>query len=177
MPESIPNIISLPSLRECAPPSALKMPVYLERYQRHFEPIRRQVRAIFELGVHEGGSLLMWRDYFPNAIVAGLDFNPVNLTDSSGRIRIYQGSQDDLELLDRIAAECAPDGFDIVIDDCAHVGELAKKTFWRLFDQCMKISGIYVLEAPAASTRPFRRTEFRQKNGAGYAGVVEIFAP
>ena len=134
------------SLREYVSSHALKVPAYLERYERHFESIRQEVRAVFELGIHEGGSLLMWRDYFPNAIIAGLDFNPVNLADDSGRLRIYRGSQDDAPLLDRIAAECAPSGFDIVIDDCAHVGELAKKTFWRIFDHHLKSSGIYVLE-------------------------------
>src|SRR5881296_605514 len=96
------------SLREYASPR--KVPAYLERYEQRFEPIRPGVRALLELGVHQGESLLMWRDYFPDAIIAGLDINAVNIADSGDRIRLYRGSQDDMELLDRIAAECAPGG-------------------------------------------------------------------
>jgi hypothetical protein len=134
------------SIRECCPARALKTPACLERYERRFEPIRRQVRAVLELGIHEGESLLMWRNYFPQAIIAGLDLDPPAIEDATGRIRPYRGSQDDLTLLDRIAEECAPEGFDFIIDDCAHVGEIAKRSFWHLFDRRLKSTGVYVIE-------------------------------
>jgi len=84
----------------------------------------------------------MWRDYFPSAAIVGLDINAVSLPED--RLRIYQGSQDDTELLDRIAAECGP--FDIIIDDCAHIGALAKASFWHLFDRHLTSDGLYVIE-------------------------------
>jgi hypothetical protein len=131
-------------LRELVRPKALKPPAYLERCERHFDAMRSEVRAVLEMGIHEGESLLMWRDYFPSALIAGLDINPSPV--AGDRLRAYQGSQDDLALLDRIAAECAPEGFDIIIDDCAHIGRLAKRSFWHLFDTHLRSSGVYVIE-------------------------------
>lgn len=62
------------------------------------------------------------------------------------RIRLYQGGQQETTLLDRIARECAPEGFDVIIDDCSHVGELARVSFWHLFDNHLKPGGLYVIE-------------------------------
>ena len=53
----------------------------------------------------------------------------MSIPDHSGRVRTYTGKQQDLALLDRIAGECAPDGFDVIIDDCSHIGVLTKKSF------------------------------------------------
>ena len=50
------------------------------------------------------------------------------------RVRMFVGNQADTSLLTRVAAEVAPDGFDVIIDDCSHIGALAKVSFWHLFD-------------------------------------------
>ncbi|HYP52313.1 MAG TPA: hypothetical protein VEQ42_02170 [Pyrinomonadaceae bacterium] len=119
---------------------------YLRNYEEYFRPfVGRDVRLL-ELGVYRGGSLLLWRDYFERGIVAGLDVNHVEVEDPSGRVRVYQGMQQDTRLLDRIARECAPEGFDIIIDDCSHVGELTRISFWHLFDKHLKTGGLYVVE-------------------------------
>lgn len=87
----------------------------------------------------------MWQEYFPQGLIAGLDRCTNPLTEPQSRIRFYQGSQDDPTLLDRIAKECAPEGFDIVIDDASHVGTLSRSSFQCLF-QHLKQGGIYVVE-------------------------------
>src|SRR5687767_4506420 len=119
---------------------------YLRNYEEVFAPLRGRDIRLLELGVLKGGSLLLWRDYFERGLVVGLDINPLDIEDPTGRIRFYQGRQDDVELLDRVARECAPDGFDIVIDDCSHIGELARVSFWRLFERHLKPGGLYVIE-------------------------------
>ncbi len=119
---------------------------YLKRYERRFAPLCQSPIALLELGVNQGGSLLMWRDYFAQGQIAGLDVRPVALDDSSGRVHIYQGAQQDLKLLNRIAREVAPQGFDIIIDDCAHLGELSRASFRHLFARHLKPGGIYILE-------------------------------
>ena len=40
----------------------------------------------------------------------------------------------------------APGGFDIIIDDASHIGELTKTTFWHLFDHHLKPGGLYAIE-------------------------------
>jgi len=119
---------------------------YLRNYDEHFRHLRGRDVRLLELGVYHGGSLLLWRDYFERGLVVGLDLNPVELEDPTGRVRVYRGPQQDTELLDRIARECAPDGFDVIIDDCAHIGHLARVSFWHLFDNHLKPGGLYVIE-------------------------------
>jgi hypothetical protein len=119
---------------------------YLRNYEEYLQPLVDEEVKLLELGVYKGGSLLLWRDFFARGIVVGLDLNPVDVRDESGRIRIYQGQQQNTELLDLMAKENAPAGFDIIIDDCSHIGELTRISFWHLFDNHLKPGGIYVIE-------------------------------
>ncbi len=121
-------------------------PPHLDYYAEHFAPFVNQEVKLLELGIHRGGSLLLWRDYFEKGAIVGLDINPIELNDPTGRIHTYQGGQQNTTLLDRIAQEHAPDGFDIIIDDCAHVGKLARASFWHLFDNHLKPGGVYAIE-------------------------------
>jgi hypothetical protein len=119
---------------------------YLGTYESFFSDIADKYITLLELGVNRGGSLLMWRDYFENGKIVGLDMNKVSIDDPSGHIKCYEGLQEDTALLKRIATENAPDGFDIIIDDCAHIGKLAQASFQYLFDNHLKSGGIYVIE-------------------------------
>lgn len=123
-----------------------KMAHFLRNYEQWFESLWDQPIALLELGIHKGGSMFLWRDYFTKGTIVGLDFNQVKLEDATGRIHVYQGGQQDTALLDRIAAETAPKGFDIIIDDASHVGELTRICFWHLFDKHLKPGGLYIIE-------------------------------
>jgi SAM-dependent methyltransferase len=123
-----------------------KSQLYLSRYTGEFGHLFSQQVALLELGVQRGGSMHLWRDLFPHAQIAGLDLNPVPVDDDSGRIHVYQGFQQDPVVLDRIAAEVAPLGFDIVIDDASHLGEYTRESFWHLFSHHLKPGGIYVID-------------------------------
>jgi len=126
-------------------------PHYVRSYEEYFRPLLDQDIRLLELGIFKGGSLLLWRDYFERGLIVGLDVQPVKLADPTGRIRIYQGKQQDKKLLDQIALETAPDGFDVIIDDCSHIGELTRLSFWHLFDNHLKPGGLYVIEDWSAS--------------------------
>jgi SAM-dependent methyltransferase len=119
---------------------------YFRTYEELFAPLAGGEVRLLELGVSRGGSLEIWRDYFPRGIIAGIDMAPVSLRDDSGRIRIYQGLQQDTALLDRVRAECAPEGFDVIIDDCSHIGEFTALSFWHLFDRHLRPGGLYIIE-------------------------------
>jgi hypothetical protein len=123
-----------------------KSQLYLNNYERHFGPLADRNIRLLELGIHKGGSLLMWRDYFANGQIVGLDLQRVDVKEPMGRVHTYQGDQRDLKLLNRIGAEHAPEGFDIIIDDASHVAEYTKISFWHLFDSHLKGGGIYVIE-------------------------------
>jgi hypothetical protein len=118
----------------------------MKDYEPFFAPLVGQAISLFELGIHKGASLRFWRDYFEDATVVGLDCNPVRVDDSTGMIRVYQGYQQDRGLLDRIAQEQAPQGFDVIIDDCSHIGRFARISFWHLFQNHLKPGGLYAIE-------------------------------
>jgi hypothetical protein len=119
---------------------------YVEPYARYFAPLRNLPIKLFEIGILRGGSLLTWQEYFPFGLIVGLDINAVTLEHPHDRVRMYKGEQQDTRVLDRIAADCAPEGFDIIIDDAAHIGVLARTTFWHLFENHLKPGGMYVIE-------------------------------
>jgi hypothetical protein len=119
---------------------------YLRRYEARLSHLRDREIRLLELGVLRGGSLLMWRDFFVHGTIVGLDKAPVAVDDPTGRVHVYRGEQQDLGLLDRVATQRAPEGFDVIIDDCSHLGELTRASFWHLFEHHLRPGGIYVIE-------------------------------
>jgi len=115
-------------------------------FYEQFEKYKNRHINILELGVKNGGSMLLWNDYFKKCNIAGLDLDRVELEQDHSNLNIYQGSQSDLDLLDKIRKESAPDGFDIIIDDCSHIAELTKISFWHIFNKHLKNGGLYVIE-------------------------------
>lgn len=134
--------------------SAMKEEGYLRAYAELLAPYRERDLRLLELGINAGGSLLLWRDWFPRGTISGLDDKRVVLDDPSGRIRTWQGLQDDTALLDRLAAADAPGGFDIIIDDASHCGAPSKVSFWHLFTHHLKPGGLYVIEDWATAYMP-----------------------
>ena len=105
--------------------------------------------TLLELGIFKGESIALWRDYFPNGNIVGIDKNLSRLTrnhDLGERIHLFQGKQDDASFLTRVARQTAPDGYDIIIDDASHDAEPTKISFWHLFDNHLKPGGLYVIE-------------------------------
>ncbi|MDX1479769.1 MAG: hypothetical protein R3301_18785 [Saprospiraceae bacterium] len=124
---------------------AKKPEAYLARYDQHFRHLRHRPVRVLELGVFRGGSMALWQQYFPNGRIAGLDYNQIGHPELE-RVKVYHGLQQDTALLTRIAEEQAPDGFDIIIDDCSHLAELTRASFRHLFDNHLVPGGIYVIE-------------------------------
>ena len=119
---------------------------YLRWYDEILGAGFASVHRVLELGVHHGGSIALWRDYFPNAVIAGIDadltqFRCIDQT----RIEVFEGSQTDPELLHRIARTVAPDGFDVIIDDASHIAWKTEIAFWALLEH-LRPGGHYIIE-------------------------------
>ena len=122
---------------------------YTPHYERHFAPWRDRPVCLLEIGVggyhHDdfgGASLRMWKSFFPNGRIHGLDIEDKSVFEEE-RIRIFRGSQVDAALLDRILAETgAPD---IIIDDGSHLNAHMIGSFELLFPR-LADGGIYVVE-------------------------------
>jgi hypothetical protein len=119
---------------------------YLKWYDPVLEPFLDKQITLLELGVYKGGSLLLWHDYFPQAKIVGIDIHLPENFQSSDRIHLFEGSQSDKKFLSDVAQKIAPEGFDIIIDDASHIGELTKIAFWHLFDNYLNPGGLYIIE-------------------------------
>jgi len=122
---------------------------YTQHYAKHFKKYRFKKIKLFEIGVGGydnpkigGHSLRMWKKYFPFGQIVSLDiFDKSNLQEN--RIKIYQGSQTDEQILNRIISDNGE--FDLIIDDGSHINEHIIATFKYLFPK-LKDGGIYVIE-------------------------------
>jgi SAM-dependent methyltransferase len=119
---------------------------YLANYEREFGHLFDAEISLLEIGVQRGGSMRLWLDLLPNAQIAGLDLNEIDVEDDTGRLHVYQGFQQDPATLDRLASEVAPDGFDVILDDASHMGRYTSESFWHLFPNHLKPGGVYVID-------------------------------
>jgi len=119
---------------------------YLDAYDPILAPwVDREIKLL-EIGVREGGSLQLWRDYFRRGVIIGIDIKLPERFVPGERIQVFEGSQSDEKFLSEVASRTAPEGFDIIIDDASHIGELTKTTFWHLFDHHLRPGGLYAIE-------------------------------
>jgi hypothetical protein len=117
---------------------------FLDVYEKYLEPMRDEPIRILEIGVRKGSSLRMWKSYFRNGSIYGLDINPDCKRYEEDRISIEIGSQDDPEFLSHCFAGI--DNFDVIIDDGSHVNRHMLTSFERLFYERLSSGGIYVME-------------------------------
>jgi hypothetical protein len=119
---------------------------YLEVYDPILTPWTDKEIKLLEVGVRKGGSLKLWRDYFPRGTIIGIDRKLPQHFEPGQRIQVFRGNQTDKAFLSSVASRTAPDGFDVIIDDASHIGEKTKTTFWHLFDHHLKPGGLYAIE-------------------------------
>ncbi len=112
-------------------------------YDRHLRAQRKRIAKILEIGIFGGSSLYMWRDYFPNAVIHGMDLGPVEL-DSADRITTYVGDQEDRATLQSVIDSAGTD-FDLIIDDGGHTMGQQQASLGYLFPH-VRPGGYYVVE-------------------------------
>ncbi len=131
---------------------------YFDIYERHFANLRGKEIAILEIGVFQGGSLEMWRDYFgPKAKIYGIDINPACKQLEGENIEIFIGSQEDRAFLRDVKKKMPK--LDLIIDDGGHTMSQQIVSFEELFDH-VKDDGTYLVEDT--------HTSYWGSHGGGY---------
>jgi len=118
---------------------------YFDVYDRYFSRFRNKKITIVEIGVYQGGSLQMWRNYFgKEAIIWGIDIDPRCKSLEEENTHILIGSQEDplflRSIIDKIGV------IDILIDDGGHTQNQQIITFEELYKQVNPDGGIFLCE-------------------------------
>ncbi len=113
---------------------------YVDLYEQILAPHRREYTRVLEIGIYKGASILMWREFFPNAEIFGLDIESVEVP--GPRITTLQGDQSAPDTIERLRA-LGP--FDLIVDDGSHKAEHILASFAGLYDS-VKPGGWYVIE-------------------------------
>lgn len=105
-----------------SPYLSIKHSSYFQVYAELLDGYRGKKITFVEIGVLNGGSLFMWRDYFgASARIIGIDLNPIAKKWEKDGFEIYIGSQSDplfwREIFEKIG------DVDIVLDDGGHTYE------------------------------------------------------
>ena len=117
---------------------------YFEIYDKHFSRFKNNEIVILEIGVSQGGSLQMWKDYFGDrAKIYGIDIDPRCKSFEEKNIEIFIGSQSDKKFLKDVIEKIPK--LDILIDDGGHSMKQQIVSFELLFDH-IKENGVYFCE-------------------------------
>jgi hypothetical protein len=118
---------------------------YVTVYESLFGKFREDTFNFLEIGICRGKSHKMWRDYFPNATIYGIDcreYGEDSAFRALDRIVVDQVDQGDRAQLTEYAKK-GP--WKIIIDDGSHIATHQKQTFEILWDQ-VEPGGHYVIE-------------------------------
>jgi Methyltransferase domain len=116
---------------------------YFDTYERFFAPLRGEPINFLELGVRDGKSLRIWREYFEKANIIGVDINPQSAHQDTKGCEVHICSQDDAATLTTLSIE--EEGWDIVMDDASHLNVLTAESFKILWKH-VRPKGLYIIE-------------------------------
>lgn len=94
-------------------------------------------KRLLEVGTYEGASLEMWRDFYPDTEIVGIDIREPN-----GVEGVYEHKMNtrDVYALEKLGK------FDIIIDDGSHI-QLDQQAFMRFaLDNMLIEGGVFVME-------------------------------
>ncbi|RIA10282.1 cephalosporin hydroxylase [Flavobacteriaceae bacterium MAR_2010_72] len=130
---------------------------YMKHYQMHLSRFKYKNNNLLEIGVggyerpdRGGCSLRMWKRYFVYSNIYSIDIYDKSPQEER-RIKIFKGSQNDYEFLNKVI-DYIKKPIDIIIDDGSHINEHVIQSFKFLFPK-LNAGGVYVVEDSQTSYR------------------------
>lgn len=132
---------------------------YTDFYEMIFGQFRERVKNVLECGIgtnnpnlpssmgvngKPGASLRVWRDYFPNANVVGIDIDS-DILFSEERIVTFQVDQTSPSSIRNFLSDIGDRNFDIILDDGLHEYYAGICLFENTIDQ-LSVDGVYIIE-------------------------------
>tara|TARA_B100000959_G_scaffold267678_1_gene311460 strand:+ start:150 stop:833 length:684 start_codon:yes stop_codon:yes gene_type:complete len=130
-------------------PSSKNVSGFIELYEKYFADFKDKKINILEIGIGDGDSLRIWREYFVNANICGIDIDKKNFIIDN--VEILIGDQSDHSFLQTVVNKYHK--FDIIIDDGGHISKDIIFSFNFLFP-FLNDRGIYVVEDLQTSYLP-----------------------
>jgi 23S rRNA U2552 (ribose-2'-O)-methylase RlmE/FtsJ len=115
---------------------------YIDSYASMFEPRRYDKLNVLEIGVQYGSSMKMWKEYFENSIIYGLDIKPHCVKYEEERVIIKIMDATNKQHVDTFLKDLT---FDVVIDDGSHELVDQINTFNLLWNK-VNPGGLYIIE-------------------------------
>ena len=117
---------------------------YTDFYDQYLNKYRDFHGNMIEIGVGRGGSVILWHNYFHNAIINMIDIDDkkdMSVFDLERSV-FHNGDQGDSDFLNSVCENISPF---FIVDDGCHMPDLQIKTFESLFPQLCS-GGIYIIE-------------------------------
>jgi len=137
---------------------------YAELYEALFASRRDSARAVLELGIYSGASVVVWAEYFASAAVVGADITlaHVRFGVDHPRIRMVKTDATVPAAIADVAAAAAElgvpaaQGYDVILDDASHDPKHQVASA-ELFVPSLAPGGLYVIEDIAEDHAAFVR--------------------
>jgi len=114
---------------------------FCDFYEEH---LPKKVTRLLEIGIMDGASLRMWKEYYPDAEIIGVDISEPKNIEGVTCLKI-----------DATTVEIQKLGvFDIIIDDGSHMTQDQQDTFDLLYKNNLAEHGIYIMEDLHTSFMP-----------------------
>ena len=135
-----------------SPVKSIKHTTYFSVYDNLFNKFKDKKIVFIEIGVFQGGSLFMWREYFgKQARIIGVDINQGAKKWEKDGFEIFIGSQSDSEFWENLFNTIGE--VDIILDDGGHTFEQQIITAETVLDN-IKDGGMLVVEDTHTSYMP-----------------------
>jgi hypothetical protein len=141
---------------------------YDEIYPIFLEQFRNIEFNLFEIGIDQGKSFNLWKQYFPLAKIYGMDISK-SFIDERGEV--FQGDQSDINQLIEVTNKI--DKCKVIIDDGSHVVEHQLLSFYYLFEHILEDNGVYIIEDIECSYWTPTSTIYNYPTG--YLNIVDYF--
>jgi hypothetical protein len=149
---------------------------YTEIYFEIFGHLKDEKIKLLELGILNGDSLRMWREWFTNAEITGIDHKIEHINEIEN-VKIIKSNTQTINICKDLNYE----QFDIIIDDADHHPYQQLLTLWNTWP-LLKEGGLYIIEDIQNINTWSKHWEFlkpkiynQSKNGGTYDSVIFVF--
>ena len=120
---------------------------YIPTYEALFSTMKNKYINLLEIGIYQGGSLKLWRDYFTKANIIGIDIVYTEIartTLANTNVSVFLSDSTDSNS-NVLTSKIKDIEFDIIIDDGCYSFDSQYKTLQNYWGK-LKTGGIYIIE-------------------------------